>query len=72
MALVNVIVRLEKDRLEDIKQIASRLKDKGMDVKEELQLLGRITGTVEESNLGDLEDVPGVAKIKTERTFTIQ
>lgn len=72
MALVNVIVRLEKDRWDDIKKIASRLKDKGMDVQEELHLLGRITGTVDESNIGDLEEVPGVAKIKAERTFTIQ
>jgi|GEM_PF-5452546 len=72
MALISVVVRLEKDRWDDIKQIASRLKDKGLDVQEELQLLGRITGTVQESNLSDLEEVPGVAKIKAERTFTIQ
>ncbi len=72
MALVSVIVRLEKDRWDEIKQIASRLKDKGMNVQEELHLLGRITGTVDESTISELEEVPGVAKIKAERTFTIQ
>lgn len=72
MALVNVIVKLEKERWDDIKQIASRLKDKGMAVQEELQLVGRITGTTDESNIGALEEVSGVAKIKAEGTFTIQ
>lgn len=72
MALVSVVVRLEKDRWADIKQIASHLKDKGMDVQEELHLLGRITGRVDDSNIGDLEQVAGVAKIKADRTFTIQ
>jgi hypothetical protein len=71
MSKVNVVVRLEKDRHADMGRVAEELKNKGMDVQDQLQILGRITGTVDESDIKNLEDVPGVAKVAPERAFTI-
>ncbi len=70
MPKVNVIVRLKKDHRAEIDQVAAGLKAQGMDVQEQLHILGRITGTVDESEVQNLQSVPGVAKVASERTFT--
>ncbi|MBP8265868.1 MAG: hypothetical protein KAX47_04890 [Zoogloea sp.] len=71
MSKVNVVVRLKESQSHRIDEVASALSAKGMDVQAQMPILGHIAGVCDESQLDALQDVPGVASVRRERTFTI-
>ncbi len=72
MAKAKVIISLNDQQKHKISEVAESLKKKGMNVEEQLPVLNRIIGTVEESNIKDLESVRGVKRARKENTFKIQ
>ena len=72
MAKARIIVSLTKSKDRNIAHIAQELEARGMAVDEQMPILRRISGTVEESRIRDLESVQGVEKARKEETFKIQ
>lgn len=71
MAKTKVIISINDEQKHQIDEVAQRLKKKGVDVEEQLPVLKRIIGTVEESDIKDLESVKGVKHARKEETFKI-
>ncbi len=72
MGKTKVIVTIEKDKKENITEIVKRLEEKNAVVEEQLPVLNRIICAVEESDMKDLESVPGVKKVDKEKIFKTQ
>jgi hypothetical protein len=68
---IEVIVTVAEDRKANLKQIASELQSRGLEITAEpLENLGIITGKAVETNLNKLKIVNGVAAV--ERAGTVQ
>lgn len=70
MSKTKIIFSLDDDT--NIQEVSERLKEKGVDIEDQLPILNRIIGTADESKIEDLESVSGVKGAKKERTFKIQ
>jgi hypothetical protein len=68
---VEVIVTVAEDRKANLKQIASELQSRGLEITgEPLESLGMISGKAAEENLDQLKNVNGVTAV--EKAGTVQ
>jgi len=62
---VEVIITVAEDRRTKLKQIASELQNKGLEISSEpLENLGLITGLAEEKSIEQLKNVNGVTAVE--------
>jgi uncharacterized NAD-dependent epimerase/dehydratase family protein len=54
-----------------MEELATRLRQAGMDVDQLLGALGVITGTVDDARLAAIEALPGVAAVEAQGSFQI-
>jgi hypothetical protein len=66
-----ITVTAQDDQLEQIDDLANRLRQAGMEVEQVHAPLGVITGSVTSSNRASVEQVPGVMAIEDETSFQI-
>ena len=68
---IEVIITVAEDRRAKLKQIASELQNKGLEISSEpLENLGIITGLAEEKSIEQLKNVNGVTAV--EPTMPVQ
>lgn len=68
--MTRITVTVADSHLASTGDVANQLRQKGMAVDSELDALGIITGTVDDSRLSDLNSVAGVKAINEERAFS--
>lgn len=66
--LITVTVLVDDAHKENLPGLASALKDKGFVVKESLEAVGVLIGTVPAASMAALSAVPGVSAVEQERT----
>jgi hypothetical protein len=66
---VNVLVSVDEQHRDRLKQVAQRLQQMGMRIAETFPLGGTIAGAVAASDMGKLRAVAGVASVEEEPTF---
>lgn len=66
--LITVTVLVDDAHKDDLSGLAAALKDKGFVVKESLEAVGVLIGTVPAASMVDLSAVPGVSAVEQERT----
>jgi hypothetical protein len=71
MSTVGVLVKVEKESVGDIDDIADKLEGQGLKVNSKLPLTGIISGTVAKSKINRLKNVPGVSHVREERSFQL-
>jgi hypothetical protein len=71
MAAEQVNVSVADDHLDRFSEVVQRLEQAGLNVEQQLQGLGAVSGSIESDKLADLERVKGVAAVEPARTFQI-
>jgi hypothetical protein len=66
--LITVTVLVDDAHKDDLSGLASALKDKGFVLKESLEAVGVLIGTVPAGGIADLSAIPGVSAVEQERT----
>lgn len=66
--LVNVTVLVDEAHKDSLMVVGNDLKDKGFMLKESLEGIGVLIGSVRSSALAGLSSVPGVSAVEIERT----
>lgn len=69
MARVNLTVAITEDCLDDILEVAQKLRAAGMDVAQILDTVGVITGSTESTNIKLLSNVAGVESVEAARSI---
>lgn len=65
---INVSVSVDPNHPGDLSKVAAALKSKGFVLKESLDAIGVLTGTVPADALADLSSVAGVSSVEPERS----
>jgi len=65
---INVTILIAETHHHDLDGLKSRLKTKGFVLKQSLDAVGVLTGSVAPSALAGLSTVPGVSAVEEERT----
>ncbi|GEM_PF-830341 len=65
---INVTVLVADTRRDDLSGVVNDLKDEGFVLKESLDAIGVITGSVPTAAFAKLRKVPGVSAVERERT----
>lgn len=65
---INVTVLVDEAHRENMTDLAKRLKDKGFVLREPLDAIGVLTGSVPAASLAALSKVTGVSAVEEERT----
>ena len=65
---INVTVQVNESQSNSLSKVASDLKRKGFILKESLDAIGILTGSIPAVALSELNDVPGVVAVEEERT----
>jgi hypothetical protein len=71
MSRVSVSLSVSDDRIDQFPDVVDRARAAGLDVWQELDLIGVVSGTIEEERLEELRRIPGVAAVEPEREFQI-
>lgn len=66
--LITVTVLVDDAHKDNLSGLASALKEKGFVVKESLEAVGVLIGTVPATSMAGLSAVPGVSAVEQERT----
>lgn len=66
--LITVTVLVDDAHKDNLSGLASALKEKGFVVKESLEAVGVLIGTVPFASMAGLSAVPGVSAVEQERT----
>ena len=68
---VLVYVVLAESHLKKLSEVAGQLRDAGMNVEQEMPLLGAISGTADEDRIETLAAISGVASVsRARKVFT--
>ena len=71
MTMTRVSVLVDDDRLTDLAAIVAALRSAGLEVAQVLEELGTVTGVVDDSRLGGLRRVAGVAAVEPSRDYQL-
>ncbi len=71
MAKVNVSISLKDDHLPRFAEAVEHLKKAGLQVDQALQGVGVITGSIEQSKIASLQQLPSVASVEESRSFQL-
>lgn len=66
--LITVAVLVDDAHKDDLSGLVAALKDKGFVLKDSLQAVGVLIGTVPATSMAGLSAVPGVSAVEQERT----
>jgi hypothetical protein len=69
--VTQVSVTVDDEHVATISRVAEALRDRGMEVRQVLDTLGLITGTVPEERRRSLERVDGVVSVDEDRTYRL-
>jgi len=67
----NIVITVDEENWDRIKQVAAELSQAGLKVKEIHETIGIITGSVSVSLRSKLTDIKGVAAVEDERTVQL-
>ncbi|HSL00761.1 MAG TPA: hypothetical protein VK869_10525 [Rubrobacteraceae bacterium] len=71
MAEVNVSVSVADSSMDRFSGVVRRLKDSGLNVDQELEDIGVVTGSVDSEKVEGLGEVEGVARVERSRDLRI-
>ena len=71
MSKVNLLVSVDDEHMERLSEVAEKVKDVGMDVEQELEEIGVITGSIDSEKVEPLRKVEGVSQVEESRRFHI-
>ncbi len=71
MANEKVNVSVADNYLDRFSEVVQRCKKAGLQVEQQLEQVGVVTGSIDSTKRDDLERVEGVAAVESERTFQI-
>ena len=71
MAEVNVSVSVADDSMDRFSEVVRRLKDAGLDVEQELEEIGVVTGSIDPEKADSLREIEGVSHVERSREFRI-
>jgi hypothetical protein len=71
MARISVSLSVSDDRIDQFPEVVDRAREAGLDVWQELDLIGVVSGSIDEERLEELRRIPGVAAVEPEREFQI-
>ena len=71
MAVENVNVSVTDDYLDRFSEVVQRAKRAGLQVEQQLEAVGVVSGTIDSEKLGDLDRVEGVAAVERSREVRI-
>ena len=66
--LITVTVLVDDAHKDDLSGLVAALKDKGFVLRDSLEAVGVLIGTVPATSMGGLSSVPGVPAVEQERT----
>jgi hypothetical protein len=67
MQKLKVNVSIADESIPDFEKVAQRLKEAGLNVEQELESIGVVTGSIESNLLLNLEQVEGVAAVEQQQ-----
>jgi UDP-N-acetylmuramate-alanine ligase len=68
---VNLLVSVDDEHLDRFSEVVKGLEDAGMDVEQELEETGVITGSIDSEKVEQLRKVEGVSHVEESRQFQI-
>jgi methylmalonyl-CoA mutase cobalamin-binding subunit len=71
MAKQQVNISISREHRKQFPQVVSALKKAGVEVDQQLKTIGVVSGTVNDENLADLQNIEGVANVEQARSFQI-
>jgi hypothetical protein len=71
MAEVNVSVSVADGSIDRFSEVVSRLRDAGLEVEQELEEIGVVTGSIDSEKSESLRDIEGVSHVERSREFRI-
>ena len=71
MAEVNVSVSVADGSMDRFSEVVRHLKDAGLDVEQELEEIGVVTGSIDSERAESLREIEGVAHVERSREFRI-
>jgi hypothetical protein len=71
MSKVPVSVSISGDQLGRFPEVVEQARAVGLEVSQEMDLIGVVSGSIEEDQMADLRGVPGVAAVEPDRQFEI-
>lgn len=66
--MIDVTVLVAEDHKDDVKKVARDLRSKGFVLREALEAIGVLTGSVPAEDVATLSDVAGVSAVEENRT----
>ncbi len=71
MGKVNLTVSIADQELPHFRELVARIKSLGLEVDQELESVGVVTGAIDQEKIQDLKKLKGVANVEESRTFRI-
>ena len=71
MAEVNVSVSVADGSMNRFSEVVRRLKDAGLDVEQELEEIGVVTGSIDPKKAESLREIEGVSHVERSREYRI-
>ena len=71
MNRVQINVSIDDAYIDQIQEVADRLKDTGMDVEQTMQIVGVVTGSIDSDKISSLYSVEGVQAVESQRTYQL-
>jgi hypothetical protein len=71
MAEVNVSVSVADGSMNRFSEVVRRLKDAGLDVEQELEEIGVVTGSIDSEKAESLREIEGVSHVERSREYRI-
>jgi hypothetical protein len=71
MAKENVNISVADNSRTRFPEVVRALRDAGLDVTQELESLGIVSGSIESAKVADLQQMDGVTSVEKERTYEI-
>lgn len=71
MSKVSVSVSISDDQIDRFSEVVDQARAAGLEVWQELDLIGVVSGSIDEERMDELRGLPGVAAVEPERDFEI-
>lgn len=71
MSKVDLLVSIDDTHLDRFPEVVESIKDAGMDVEQQLEGIGVVTGSIDSEKIEQLHKVEGVSHVEESRQFQI-
>jgi hypothetical protein len=72
VASTNVNVSVSDDHLDHFEQVVRELEETGLNVEQQLEAVGIVSGSIDSAKLEDLRKVNGVAAVEPSRNIQLE